>query len=240
MRANGLTLSPCPLRQWRIVRKTTTEAARHERKRNERKREKRKRERRQVEANLNQLTFKGHLSAPLYLLPWFLFSSHRTGTRHIARYPGHWRAREREKNNIKVSSLATAVSGMSELIINMNYCIKCQYWLRVSLLTVIVSSIFTEAAAYLEGKSHYQVKYLSEICAGSVSNTYLFLIYFSLSPGSIVKCYNEGQEVAIPFMRDDPCYRCKCLSTEIVCVDTCSHKKCHFNGKMYKVSQCSQ
>lgn len=53
--------------------------------------------------------------------------------------------------------------------------------------------------------------------------------------GSIVKCHDEGKDVIVPVIHDDPCYRCRCLDGEIVCFDTCTrHKKCNFNGKIYK------
>src|ERR1700739_270225 len=61
-----------------------------------------------------------------------------------------------------------------------------------------------------------------------------------LSPsGSVIKCFDEGQDVKIPFLDDDPCIRCKCLNQEIVCErDLCPQsKKCTQNGKTYRTGE---
>ena len=67
-----------------------------------------------------------------------------------------------------------------------------------------------------------------------------------LTSGSVIKCYNEGEDVKVSFLYDDPCIRCRCLNQEIVCERdqrqdlgtsaVCSHfNKCSHNGKTYKV-----
>ena len=82
----------------------------------------------------------------------------------------------------------------------------------------------------------WQSELVSQFATGQIcpllvtlGNTLLF------HTGSTVKCYNEGENVVVPFIHNDPCYQCKCLGAEIVCLDTCGHKKCTTSsGKVYK------
>ncbi|KAI1291751.1 Kielin/chordin-like protein [Halotydeus destructor] len=54
--------------------------------------------------------------------------------------------------------------------------------------------------------------------------------------GKAIKCLNEGENVKVSFLYNDPCIQCKCKNQEIVCErEACSQgKKCTHNGKVYK------